>query len=1820
MKNIVKIIHKFKNNERRTQYLLYIFIGSLQDDQTYKICDLIKKKNFYDTLNSLSRPNIKHLEEKLGEYWYNNFFISKHILDQKNVIIKNPAKKKSIITKFGKEYYQKHIEKKQLQNTQFSFAANYYKLLKNKNKIKSVVRKQDMDFRTYNLQGGSMSSYQFGGDELDDLDKKIEEESEETEKVLTEEVLDEEVEEEFDLDELTNLYSVSTQEDEKNIDKTSDLISAAIKDNKWEDKEEKNMIEIDDKIDNINYDMKIEDLYEKIYIKDNFIFKDDTIKTITQKISASISLNEKFDAYLLPEYQYLYSEYNSNNKSEYVMLGQKWIRRNELLKIDIIPNNNLKIYEGLKNNLAYLKDSFGIKIKREDDEANILRDYDDYSTNNEYYMIDLLNELGINYSSDDVGLKNLYDVFINIYFPKLTYDRFLLIVDLLNGKNDKERDYNDIEFKSLRNDVKLEKEITNTVELAKKDVNKYGNLFEKNNILNSTIHIDLDNKKNITGTISQEKFNLYRIFDNFVMSEMYPFCQYQTPDGQISYKFYNDKRKFEDQTILGKWFENAPYGISFKIKIDENKYVSITLNESGKLEYKITWKEDEKATVDDIKKSFKYIYELIRKINKENKKIKIIEPDESLFKYAFINTILKFNIPEKFKINHNDLSDFARFFFPYVSLVIEPKKRSSANIGKSSDLSKYGTYLRYKRISKFENRIKMHLRILYFFRNFELSDRELVDEVAKQFNITPEEAAKEIDYVKDKYSNAIKKSSKVLKKLQNMPRSKPPGIDVNIQGKDINNYKIRITGSRSKAQLNEIILFMKVLLFLYIETYLYKKPKYQKLKTTLAKLNKVAKRRSKVAEIVDYQSEMKSVKMLISLDKERLGFKPEEGQNQWSRSCQNSGKDKRRQPIPIPGDQLQKLLKMGYKLNKKSGYYEKEVDMIVKGKKHKVSLKAIKLAVPGEPSRFNFYTCDSSAENKHKFIGFLSRGNNPNDLCMPCCFKKDQLVSNNLKKKNYFKKCTGDRDADDKVEEIENKDLGDKLYILQETNKVVEGRFIFLPDDLEKIFNLVWNNTHKIKNHYLTESETGYFFKYTVKDKYYFFLSAIANIFGLTVKEVIDKCVDFLEKDKDNKYYNFLENGEISVRFGDKKNYIDYLKTSTYLEEDIVGELVQLPGVLSNKFIKMYVFEKKITNIKRKLENDEIRINHYLKCSNIENKKYDDDFYIFIIKDKNYYFPIYHVQKTNKDKKINLKKTYKTEEIEKVINTIKNYYTESCIDNVINNLNFNFSLINKNIIEELKKNNIKIKTQYIDSRNKCLYLDTSLGLIPVFLSGTDFNYSIQNKNKIKYNNLKKTIKSLKDINKKINLDYIPLIVYYSENKGDKFNIKSIELKNKLLINVKEEKLSKKEIQKLGLNLQKELLENSVDENILKVNTNFKSKLNVKKNIYFNESYNMFRLELSLFFSKNTTLRNELINLVRNKNIKLSEKKKEIKKLLYNIINSKLAIKYKYSNSKLKSISHITKTVPDLIDYQINNTREYCNTYSKDKCNLSSHCIWNNNQCLLRLTEEYAVDFVNRVYQEIIQDKIAFKELVNEDDYFVSDIVDYSVYSTKPNQKIIKTTNVNVKKILAELFGKDSIPNIGRRRMKNQPEDLEYDTYELIELGSQLVQQIINNEDSIIRAYVNSYYFINNPLYDIESRNLGYNTPLQTKLTQLFKAYIIDFIMTHKDDKEFVNTIGKTFKNSKNFFKSAINKFRKNSVNTNGEAELFVLSYLFKHPIVVFDNYGNVIRIYNKGKVKTDKQNIKTYTNISKLTSTIFIKMDFEEGVKVPNKIYSVYYK
>ena len=247
------------------------------------------------------------------------------------------------------------------------------------------------------------------------------------------------------------------------------------------------------------------------------------------KIATIIPISPKFgeNIRLLPETQYLWLAYNINETKDFIMIGQKWIRKNELLKIDIEPNPNLIVYEKLREKLSYLKDNFQHKIKREDDETNILQYYKNYITMNEIFMLDIYNELGQKYNPIDEDKKNLFDVYISIYYPLIIYDRLEQIIQLLNGSNIKELQFIDLQYKTLCNDVKLETEIENTIESAKIEMKDFNDYFSTNHILQATININLSNPKNITGTTSDFKFNLYRIFDNFIVNDHYPFITYQ---------------------------------------------------------------------------------------------------------------------------------------------------------------------------------------------------------------------------------------------------------------------------------------------------------------------------------------------------------------------------------------------------------------------------------------------------------------------------------------------------------------------------------------------------------------------------------------------------------------------------------------------------------------------------------------------------------------------------------------------------------------------------------------------------------------------------------------------------------------------------------------------------------------------------------------------------------------------------------------------------------------------------------------------------------------------------------------------------------------------------------------------------------------------------------------------------------------------------------------------------------------------------------------------------------------------------------------------
>ena len=478
------------------------------------------------------------------------------------------------------------------------------------------------------------------------------------------------------------------------------------------------------------------------------------------------------------------------------------------------------------------------------------------------------------------------------------------------------------------------------------------------------------------------------------------------------------------------------------------------------------------------------------------------------------------------------------------------------------------------------------------------------------------------------------------------------------------------------------------------------------------------------------------------------------------------------------------------------------------------------------------------------------------------------------------------------------------------------------------------------------------------------------------------------------------------------------------------------------------------------------------------------------------------------------------------------------------------------------------------------------------------------------------------------MEYIPKTVFYDKKDKTNIHIISILLENELIIPIKFENKDEKDIQKLGLSIRFQPLEEEIDKEINYYTKNevkyVDSRLiRVKQHIFRNESYNIFRLELSLFLSENKEIKEKIINIVKNPKISYNDKKYELRRLMFKITSNKLFKELGSQSGGGDTFVNIVNEIKDIENYAVSNLRDYCEiNKTQDNCNNNLHCNWSNNSCKMRLDENMLIDFINKIIEEMVQNDIQFKELLQEGNYYVSDIVDYSQYTNRPGQKIIKTGNYNISKIMAELFSKDKIPTIGKRQLTGKTSnEINEDYLELIELGKQLIQPIMSNKDSILRAYVNCFYWINNPLYDVESRNIGYFSDIQTQLTNQFKAKIIDFIFKIKNENQekYSKYIKKYFNNNESEFSDALNKYRKQSYNTDGKLELYILSFIFDNRIVVYNNFNIVIGLYLNGEVPITEETIKNFTDEQYRNKTIFIKMDFDGSNKIPKNIYSIYY-
>lgn len=1726
--NPYKVIYCVKNNNGNHQYYHYIFLGNIK----YKLKNIIEKfKNLSltDTIGLLTKEEINELENYYGIKWFKFFFNKEHIdysfstTNPKYILLANKLNLELINKKEYKPLFtygfntQKQYINSYLKNNKF---ANYQEGGDNEQNENEIMQIQD-DIKL--LENNLNDEEKTNKDEKEN--NKEEELNDEDNKVEMNMDLDDIIKDikdnenvEVNQSEIDKLLNEKNEELEYEmnddiVEETDEYIEDKL--SKKEIKELENdmkqtekiitfkELELDKSKDDNEYEENLYNSYNKYYVYDLYINKDDTIKNIKNKISIVIKNKSIYQTQnIIPSRMYLWirwlidekkeknkkqmdiDKYNalyflvnsSNRKEEDICLGNLWLENNNILHYPIKPLPNINTYLNMTKEIQELNDKINkstVRINRRNLENNILSSMNDYLENNDIFMIDIYNEIGNINNISNEQLNNLQNIFFKIYFPDINPNEIKQILAFINNaykdnKNiDGEKEYDKIEQEYQENYIESS--------LSFKIENIYHDVYENNKInytsTNYITQIQLEIKLISEDLLNFQRLELYKIFDNFKLNKKYVFIQYT--------QFNNDSIfKFDEETIdylirekdlyinILKWFNVSEYGLIFRINYNDNFIpLNIFIDVVGRMVIKFYWKEEDKITTEQIKDYYYVIKDLINDIN-EIIESKIEIPTDEQFKILFITSLEKFNLSGKKEINHNELSNFSRLFYPYFSLVIEPNKRKSENETKK-DFSKYGTYLRYKRINDYENITKIENRIKYFIRYVDISNKDIINEIAKQFNLTNNKATEYYNNTINKYPN-IKKNTKKLKNISEVGKDKMDGIDIGIQGKTIENYKIRLSGVRSIEQLNDINNIVNTLLFLYDEIYIKKTIAFKYLLDLLNKIKNIAERRNFVSEFVKYEPSSSDIKQMQSIDNIYVGYDTGKGIPKHSRICQNSGKDNRRRPLQFTDDNINNLLKDGYKLNNATGMYEKQT--IYKGSK--ITLRVVKLK--GNDNSNIYYTCTPEHNGKHTYIGFLTKGKNPFGKFPPCCFKTDAFISKNKDKQNFnFNQL---KDINTSIQRERQLTYNELYYILADIIKVPNDRIALLPDILDFYLNINNNKSYKIIQHILTHTNS-YYFKMGCGDetltKGRKFCECVCKAINKNYDDFINELI--IELNKNNNLFTYLNNGEIKFNFVKLENYINYLKSSNYSVHNIIHL------IMIYEKVNIFVLEKNYVNSNFKWD---------IKFKYLNNEeKYNFDKSIFIIEQDYFYTLLINIIKDKKDIKV-IKLFDKNNEI---------------IDYMFNFFNDNFKYKN-NCARDIyfKSNNNYFIGQQIDIKNKCNYLINKEGLlIPTINSGIVLNLKeLDINNYIKSYN--ETIKLMK--NNKLEIKYL----IYDKIKNKKYRIRGIGIDKYLIIPIKKEYINNSSYQLINqpsyIKLDK-LIQNNQTRKEIKKDDRIKI-INAMK--YKNEAYELFRYNLCYFFKDDTDYKERILNIINDENLvnETENKVDKIRKILYEIINNEKANKFYYNKTKDKIISK-NKTLIyvyskiNLDDYELNNNRMVSELKNKLNCNCK-HEFYDNGRCMFSLSINLLIEFINRLTYELLGNELKRYEVLRLKGYKVSSIVNEEYFTNRNNEKMLKKKSNDSKNPFIDYYQSQNkfIPYT-KKIYKEKKRKIDNVLKEFKQNGRN--NQPVFDNNKYLRAIANAIYYYQNKI------NLGYYNELQDKIINKIIGNIIDLMQEKQND-------------------------------------------------------------------------------------------------------------
>nr|URM62160.1 B family DNA polymerase [Mimivirus sp.] len=206
-----------------------------------------------------------------------------------------------------------------------------------------------------------------------------------------------------------------------------------------------------------------------------------------------------------------------------------------------------------------------------------------------------------------------------------------------------------------------------------------------------------------------------------------------------------------------------------------------------------------------------------------------------------------------------------------------------------------------------------------------------------------------------------------------------------------------------------------------------------------------------------------------------------------------------------------------------------------------------------------------------------------------------------------------------------------------------------------------------------------------------------------------------------------------------------------------------------------------------------------------------------------------------------------------------------------------------------------------------------------------------------------------------------------------------------------------------------------------------------------------------------------------------------------------------------------------------------------------------------------------------------------------------------------TSNVNLDRILSEIFGKENIPKIGKKRYKyDNIQNYEQMNIEnpLRDVNNWLVQNVIDNNNTVFRVFANTYYWLVHPYSETNMRNLGYYSILQTNLSNYYKSQIIDWLLSSENEKDIQKIIPYMKYNRVTDFITKISMDV--TMMTNCIVELYVLSKIYETIIYIHDvSYNIIYAIHPKNGVIYDyKKNKQSFDSSKYQNYKKYLILDF----------------